>query len=555
MLNLVGRRFERYKILAEIGRGGMARVFRATDTILGRSVALKVLAPQLASDPEFSARFRREGKIVAALQHPHIVTLFDVGESEGIQYLAMEFIDGRSMYAVIRERGALPGEIVAVVIRAVASALDYAHGRGAVHRDIKPQNILIDQNGRILLTDFGISVSADDESGRLTKTGLFMGTPEYMSPEQVSGEHVDYRTDLYSLAISAYEMFTGEVPFIGNTPELIVAHAQKPAPPLPVERYGLPDALVPVLAKALAKNPDDRYQSGLALSQAIDAAFASVPANTVAASLVAGMARSHHESPRSTRMIESDIDTTRELSNAPVAATGAATAPRRRNVLEGRSNAPSRPTASRAGLPVAVVVPVALVALVVVFLLFRAIQPSAATPSGTATPTATTTILASVTAVPTTALPSETPAAAVVVPTAVADTPVPAAATKTKKPAKPTAVTLTAPPAPPTEIPSLTPVPTALPSATIPATETATLTETLTVTPTVTPTSTSTASPTATPTASVTRSQTRTKAPTNTPVPPTAVPPTDTLVPPTAVPPTDTPVPPTATPETPTVTP
>ena len=154
MFNLVGRRIDRYKIQAEIGRGGMARVYRALDTILGRQVALKVLSPQLANDPEFSARFRREGKIVAALQHAHIVTLFDVGESEGIQYLAMDFIDGRSVYAVIRERDALPGETVAIIIRAVASALDYAHSRGAIHRDIKPQNILIDTNGRILLTDF-----------------------------------------------------------------------------------------------------------------------------------------------------------------------------------------------------------------------------------------------------------------------------------------------------------------------------------------------------------------------------------------------------------------
>ena len=546
MLNLVGRRFERYKIQAEIGRGGMARVYRATDTILGRSVALKVLAPQLASDPEFSARFRREGKIVAALQHPHIVTLFDVGESEGIQYLAMEFIDGRSMYAVIRERGALPGELVAVVIRAVASALDYAHARGAVHRDIKPQNILIDHNGRILLTDFGISVSTDDESGRLTKTGLFMGTPEYMSPEQVSGENVDYRTDLYSLAISAYEMFTGEVPFIGNTPELIVAHAQKIAPLLPADQHGLPEALVPVIAKALAKNPDDRYQSGLELSQAIDAAFATLPASTTASSMIAGMARSRNESPRSTRMIESDIDTTRELQNAPAYATGAATAPRRRNVLEGRSNAPSRPSASRAGVPMLVVVPVSLVVLTAVFFLVRSLVGGTPNPSDIPSGTVTVTATASSTLEPTAADASATPDGVIVLPTAVADTPEPtgkpAKATRTKKPTQQPMVTLTAPPLPPTDTPL---PPTAPPTLTIPATETFTPTGTWTATPTLTETTTTTV--TNTPTVSATRTASRTKAVTATPVPPTAVPATDTPVPPTAIPATDTPVPPTAT--------
>ena len=546
MLNLVGRRFERYKIHAEIGRGGMARVYRATDTILGRSVALKVLSPQLASDPEFSARFRREGKIVAGLQHPHIVTLFDIGESEGIQYLAMEFIDGRSIYAVIRERGALPGEVVAILIRAVALALDYAHAQGAVHRDIKPQNILIDQNGRILLTDFGISVSSNDEAGRLTKTGLFMGTPEYMSPEQVSGVVVDHRTDLYSLAISAFEMFAGEVPFIGNTPELIVAHAQKTPPDLPVQSHGLPEGLVAVLHKALAKNPDDRFTSCLAFSMAIDAAFAELPANTTASSMVAGMARSRHESPRSTRTIESDVDTTRELQ-APAAQypTGAATAPRKRNVLEGRSNAPARPSATAAGFPLTIVAPVAFGVLVAGFFLVRSliVAPNAPLPL---TPTTTVTVTGTTTPTTTsTPLPSMTPDSIVIVPT-------PQAATKapTTKPVltkKPTAIPVPATAVPVIPSPTAIVAPTDAPTITLLPTNTLTLTLTPTATVTVTLTASPTSSPS--PSATVTKSATRTNSPTNTAVAPTAttIPPTATAIPPTAVPPTDTPVPPTDT--------
>ncbi len=553
MLNLVGRRFERYRIQAEIGRGGMARVYRATDTILGRSVALKVLSPQLAGDPEFSARFRREGKIVAALQHPHIVTLFDVGESEGIQYLAMEFIDGRSIYAVIRERGALPGEIVAVLIRAVALALDYAHSQGAVHRDIKPQNILIDQNGRILLTDFGISVSNNDEAGRLTKTGLFMGTPEYMSPEQVSGIAVDYRTDLYSLAISAYEMFAGEVPFIGNTPELIVAHAQKPPPPLPVKTHGLPEGLVVVLQKALAKNPNDRFQSCIALSMAIDAAFAELPASTTASSMIAGMARSRNESPRSTRMIESDIDTTRELyAEAPAFATGAATAPRKRNVLGGRSNVPARPNSIVNGLPISIVAPVTIGILITGFLLVRSLFATTQNTSASMTPTQSPTITTVSTE---TRLPaaSATPESLIILPTIAANTAVPVP--KPVRTKKPTAVPFTPTAIPVDTIVATVIVPTTSPSVTVLPTNTLIVTSTVTLSPTLSSTVSSTVSPTssATATASSTQRPTRTRVVTSTAVAPTVTvaiptgtpvpPPTATAVPPPTAVPSNTPVP------------
>ncbi len=271
MTYLVGQRLGRYEIEEEIGRGGMARVYRAVDTSLRRTVALKVLAPQLAVDPEFAHRFEREAVLAANLRHPNIVGIYDVGEQDGMRYIAMEYVRGRSLYSIIEERGAIGLGNAVGVVEAVASALDYAHVQGAVHRDVKPQNIMIDIEGRVLLTDFGIAQppEGNERRERLTRTGVFMGTPEYISPEQASAERVDGRSDLYSLGIVTYEMITGNVPFSGSTLQIIVAHVQhQPQPPSSLVP-DLPRELDRVIGRILAKNPNQRFASGAAFTSAL----------------------------------------------------------------------------------------------------------------------------------------------------------------------------------------------------------------------------------------------------------------------------------------------
>ena len=267
MTHLIGKQLGRYTIQEEIGRGGMARVYRAQDTQLKRIVAIKVLLPQLAVDPEFAQRFEREAVTAANLRHPNIVTIYDVGEQDGLRYIAMEYVRGYTLHAIIEERGALGLGYAITIVGPVAAALDYAHRQGAVHRDIKPQNIMIDVDGRVLLTDFGIAQAPEGGSGggeRLTRTGIFMGTPEYISPEQASAQRVDGRSDLYSLGIATYEVITGNVPFSGATPQLIVAHAQTPPPPISTQDEDLPPELDRVMARILAKRPDQRFATGAA---------------------------------------------------------------------------------------------------------------------------------------------------------------------------------------------------------------------------------------------------------------------------------------------------
>lgn len=237
----------------------MARVYRATDTLLQRQVALKILAPRLGDDPDFARRFAREAVTAANLRHPAIITIFDVGEIEGYQFIAMEYVAGRSLGEALDERGRLDLALVIAALQPVADALDYAHQQGAVHRDVKPGNILIDTDGRVLLTDFGIALGPKDRSERLTEAGSFMGTPEYLSPEQVQAQPLTGQSDLYSLGVVAWEALAGRPPFAGATGQLLIAHVTTPPPSLSAVAPSLPKELDAILARALAKAPAMRY--------------------------------------------------------------------------------------------------------------------------------------------------------------------------------------------------------------------------------------------------------------------------------------------------------
>jgi branched-chain amino acid transport system substrate-binding protein len=256
--NLIDSRLGKYEIKAEIGKGGMGIVYLGYDPLLDRQVAIKVLAPHLVWEEGFVERFLREARAAARIKHPNIVTIHDVGQEGDQFYFVMEYLAGQTLAEHIRERGPLPPSEVESILRPVADAVDYAHQHGLVHRDIKPGNIVIDPTGQVTLTDFGIARAAQET--RLTTAGTIMGTPEYMSPEQAWGEEVDYHTDLYSLAVVAYEMLSGRVPFRGTTPHAVLyKQIHEPPPPIQEERPELPASVDVVLGKALSKEPSKRY--------------------------------------------------------------------------------------------------------------------------------------------------------------------------------------------------------------------------------------------------------------------------------------------------------
>jgi Flp pilus assembly protein TadD/tRNA A-37 threonylcarbamoyl transferase component Bud32 len=269
-------KFGKYKIVEEVGRGGFADVYKAVDTTLDRTVALKFLEPRLLREPTFVKRFQREAKLAANLKHPNIVIIHEFAWEASTVYMAMEFLEGRTLKEVIREEGPLPPSRIVKMVGQIASALDYAHERGLVHRDIKPSNIMVGADDQVTVMDFGIAKAATQTA--LTTTGKIFGTPEYMSPEQAEGvEEPDARSDVYSLGVVVYEMFTGEVPFSGTTPLSVMrGHADKP-PPLPSEiSPAVSPAVEAVLLKALAKKREARYQSAgemaVALQRAVSGA-------------------------------------------------------------------------------------------------------------------------------------------------------------------------------------------------------------------------------------------------------------------------------------------
>jgi serine/threonine-protein kinase len=251
----------RYELLEVVGSGGMSTVYRALDTLLERHVALKVLHPHYGDDPEYVERFRREARSVAQLSHPNIVTVIDRGDDDGRQYIVFEYVDGESLKECVDRNGPLPVRRVVELGIQIADALAFAHQHGLVHRDVKPQNVLINGEGEAKVTDFGIARSLDVEHG-VTQTGTVLGTSNYLSPEQARGLTVTPATDVYSLGVVLFELMTGEVPFPGeNFVAVAMQHINEPPPSLVEKRPDAPLRLVYAVERALAKDPGDRFPS------------------------------------------------------------------------------------------------------------------------------------------------------------------------------------------------------------------------------------------------------------------------------------------------------
>ncbi len=284
MFNLVGKTLGKYRLVEKLGQGGMAQVYKAYQPDLDRYVAIKILHPHLTGDEDFAERFRREARAVAALEHPHIVRVYDFDTDEDMAFLVMEHLEGTSLKSHLRdldcreERMGL--ERVGRIVGALADALDHAHRQGVVHRDLKPSNVLITTSGRPVLTDFGIARMVD--ATVVTESGGTLGTPAYMSPEQGRGEPGDARSDIYALGVLLYQLCTGRVPFDADTPyAIILKHITAPLPPPRSICPELSESVERVILKALTKNPDDRFQSagelGRALRTAIEAPEATLP--------------------------------------------------------------------------------------------------------------------------------------------------------------------------------------------------------------------------------------------------------------------------------------
>jgi eukaryotic-like serine/threonine-protein kinase len=262
----------RYKVLRRLGSGGMADVYAAEDQQLGRNVALKLLYRRFAEDVQFVERFRREASSAAGLQHPGIVAIFDRGEWDGTYYIAMEYIEGRTLKDIVRERGPAPPEAAIDIAVQILRAVRFAHKHGVVHRDIKPHNVLIDDDGRVKVTDFGIARAGASD---MTETGAIMGTAQYVSPEQAQGRPVDARSDLYSIGIVLYEMLTGQVPFDGESAVTIALKqvSEDPVPPAQLNPAVSP-ALEAVVLRAMEKEPERRFADADEFIAALEAARA-----------------------------------------------------------------------------------------------------------------------------------------------------------------------------------------------------------------------------------------------------------------------------------------
>src|SRR3954452_23366234 len=319
-----------YRIDAIAGRGGMGVVYIAEQLALGRRVALKVISPELADDPGFRERFKHESRIAASIDHPNVIAVYEAGEVDGLLFLSMRYVEGTDLRELIRDAGRVPTDRAARIIMQVAAALDAAHARGLVHRDVKPANVLIaaGEADHAYLTDFGLTKHLASASG-LTNTGQWVATADYVAPEQIQGETIDARTDVYALGCMLFQMLTGEVPFPRDSQVAkIYAHLSEPPPHLDYTSIALPAELNDVVRRAMAKAPADRFPSAGDLRRAALGAIEQRPLDQPERSVATGTAApapaSGQESAAATR--QQPQPRRRTPSWLPAAAAGAVVA-------------------------------------------------------------------------------------------------------------------------------------------------------------------------------------------------------------------------------------
>jgi serine/threonine-protein kinase len=315
----------RYLIQSELGRGAMGVVYKATDSVLERTVAVKTVNMALEKDgiERYEARFYQEARAAGSLNHPNIVTVYDVGKSGNVAYMAMEFIEGVELRTMLADGRPLAVAQAVSVAAQVAEGLAYAHQHGVVHRDIKPANIMVTPNSPVKITDFGIARMR--ASGELTQTGMMLGSPKYMSPEQVIGKRADHRSDVFSLGVILYEMLTGQAPFNGDNVTALMYQIVNFIPPAPsTVNAGVPELLNYIVAKMLAKALEERYQSALDLSRdlrecerQLNAPAAATLPPRPAAALASGAAPELLNTDAKTVVLGQTINRTRQADNAP----------------------------------------------------------------------------------------------------------------------------------------------------------------------------------------------------------------------------------------------
>ena len=315
-----------YKIVSELGRGGMGVVYKGYEEKLNRFVAIKVLGDHLAHDEQFLSRFMREARAAAGLSHPNVIPIFYIGDDDGLQYFAMEFVSGRSVQTMIRSEGRIGNPRAAQIILQAAHGLAAAHDAGIIHRDIKPANLMVDERGVVKIADFGVALPAESQT-KLTVTGAMMGTPGYLSPEQCMGETVDHRADIYALGVTYYEMLTGRMPFNAESPFALIRQIMQEDPPDVTQLNSEVDAdSKRILMRMIARDRDARYQNCHELATDLDEYLAARNVRNITASLVSKSTASSDAQSTPTLLVDSPHATIAQPS-APVAQTSVNLAP------------------------------------------------------------------------------------------------------------------------------------------------------------------------------------------------------------------------------------